>query len=69
MDSEQPPIHEGPWFCYKCRGSIALKGFQDVTQDIGLIDYLWTGKLPESLDESERILRLSNLYRAHGKEL
>ena len=38
--------HDGPWYCPTCRGNIAHHGFQDVTQDLGLIEYLWRGVLP-----------------------
>ena len=37
------PIHAGPWYCGACRGHIVLHGFLDVTEDLGLIDYLWRG--------------------------
>ena len=38
--------HDGPWYCPTCRGHIAHHGFQDVTQDLGLIEYLWRGVMP-----------------------
>ena len=57
-------VHDGPWFCARCRNEIALYGPKDITQDFGLIDYLWTGHLPENPDEGDRIRQLSEVYRA-----
>jgi hypothetical protein len=45
-DEGRNPAHEGPWYCPPCRGHIILHGFTDVTQDLGLIDWLWRGLLP-----------------------
>jgi len=44
------PVHEGPWYCFKCRGELFLSGFEDPIEDIPLIDYLWLGKLPRDHD-------------------
>lgn len=32
---------KGPWFCQECRGYIVMYGFSDITEDIGLLDYLF----------------------------
>ena len=31
------PIHEGPWYCYRCVGELFLNGSPDPIQDIPLI--------------------------------
>jgi hypothetical protein len=46
QDGGSNPIHDGPWYCSACRGYIVLHGFSDVSQDLGLIEYLWRGNLP-----------------------
>lgn len=38
-------------------------------EDWPLHAYLWSGKLPEDEDESNRITKLSEKYRAHNDEL
>ena len=34
-----------------------------------MIDYLWTGHLPEDVDEVDRVKELAQRYRAHGNKL
>ena len=68
-DQGHNPIHDGPWYCAACRGHIVLKGFTDVTQDLGLIDYLFRGVLPEQEGEAARVIKLARRYRARGAEL
>ena len=36
----------GPWYCNPCRGKIVLYGYMDITEDIGLLDYLFRNVLP-----------------------
>ena len=43
---QQEMVHDGPWVCQACRGSIAMHGIPDITLDYGLTDYLFTGILP-----------------------
>ena len=31
----------GPWYCFTCRGVIIMYGYTDVTQDLGLLQYLF----------------------------
>ena len=62
-------LHSGPWFCPNCRGIIAMYGPSDICYDFHLIDFLWTGHLPEDADEIDRIKELSKHYRAHGNKL
>ena len=57
-------LHAGPWFCPDCRGIISMYGPQDICYDFHLIDYLWTGFLPEDIDEIERVKELAQCYRA-----
>ena len=63
------PVHDGPWYCFKCRGELFLLGFEDPIEDIPLIDYLWMGKLPRDHDNEMRILKAARTYRAYGNEL
>ena len=58
-DGGRNPIHDGPWYCATCRGYIATHGYQDITQDLGLIEYLWRGNLPDQDEEASRVLRLA----------
>ena len=62
-------IHEGPWVCNDCRGAMLISGCEDILWDFGLTDYLFLGVLPQSLAESDRILRTAVNYRARGSEL
>ena len=62
-------LHDGPWFCATCKGSLTLQGYPDITQDWPLIDHLWTGWLPQDPVEADRLQRLAVHYRAHGEEL
>ena len=68
FDTGEEP-HEGPFFCPRCKGDILHQGFSDVMEDWPLHRYLWTGHLPENPDESERIVGLSEKFRANGNEL
>jgi PHD-finger len=52
-----PAPRPGPWLCKDCRAGVILTGVTDPTYDFGLCDYLFTGVLPESLEEVERIKR------------
>lgn len=52
-------VHDGPWFCERCKGELTLHGMPDVTQDWPLMDHLWTGWLPQDPDEADRIQGLS----------
>ena len=62
-------VHDGPFFCHTCKGTIAIEGASDVMEDYPLIDYLFTGVLPKDLEEMQRIRMLASLYRAHGNEV
>ena len=62
-------VHDGPFFCHRCRGTIAVEGVADVMEDYPLLDYLFTGVLPTDLEEIQRIKQLASLYRAHGNEV
>jgi predicted sulfurtransferase len=44
-------VHDGPFFCHHCRGTIAMEGASDVMEDYMLMDYLFTGVLPKDLEE------------------
>jgi hypothetical protein len=44
-------IHDGPWFCNRCRGKLAIEGFTDIMEDYPVMDYLFAGKLPDDLEE------------------
>ena len=68
-DSDGTRIHGGPWFCHACKGYLALWGAPDVTQDWPLMDYLWTGALPQDPDECDRLVKLGESYCAHEDEL
>ena len=68
-ESEGTTVHGGPWFCHACKGYLALWGAPDVTQDWPLMDYLWTGTLPQDPDECDRLVKLGESYRAHGDEV
>jgi PHD-finger len=56
-DGGRNPVHDGPWYCAVCRGHIHLNGFRDSVEDIGLIDYLWLGRVPDDEGEAERVQR------------
>lgn len=68
-DHQEPVIHAGPWVCKTCRGEMIVGGCEDIMWDFGVMEYLFCGTLPESLDERERILKVSADYRAHGNDL
>ena len=68
-DEGRNPVHDGPWYCTTCRGYIATHGYADVIQDLGLIDYLWRGILPDQDEEAARVLRVAAKYRANKHEL
>lgn len=68
-DGGRNPIHSGPWYCTQCRGHICIHGFSDAVQDLGLIDYLWLGKVADDEVEAERVRKAAAHYRAHGREL
>ena len=40
-----------------------------MTQDWPLMDYLWTGALPQDLDECNRLIKLGETYHAQDDEL
>ena len=44
-------------------------GFEDVTHDFGLTDYLWTGVLPNQPEEITRVKATAMSFRAMGREL
>ena len=44
-------------------------GWEDITQDIPFIDLIFAGRIPEDLDEADRVKRLAECYRAKGEEL
>lgn len=46
-ESEGTRVQGGPWFCHACKGFLVLWGAPDVIQDWPLMDYLWTGALPQ----------------------
>ena len=62
-------LHEGPWFCGRCKGHIAHWGYQDMLEDFGLIDHLFVGFRAGSPQEDERIRKAAQIYQALGKEL
>ena len=62
------PVHWGPWYCFRCRGTLISKGWADPIEDLALIDYLFANTLPKSDDEAARVRSL-NMYRARGQEL
>ena len=62
-------IHDGPWFCFRCKAHIVSHGPADVTEDIPLIEYLFVGLEPPNEVDEERVRKLSQLYRAHRDEL
>ena len=68
-DGGRNPVHDGPWYCAVCRGHIHLNGFRDSVEDIGLIDYLWLGRLPDDDGEAARVREQATAYRAQGHEL
>jgi len=68
-DGGRNPVHAGLWYCVACRGAIHLHGFADITQDLGLMDYLWLGTLPDQPEEAARVRRVAMRYRASGHEL
>lgn len=53
------PIHEGPWYCYRCVGELFLNGSPDPIQDIPLIYYLFRGIEPEDPEVSSRVHRMA----------
>ena len=44
-------------------------GAPDVMQDWPLMDYLWTGALPQDPDECDRLVKLGETYRAQDDKL
>ena len=62
-------IHDGPWFCGQCKGSLALHGPPDPILDFALIDHLCAGYKPEDLGELACVQCLAGVYQPHGKEL
>ena len=44
-------LHNGPWYCVYCKGHIAMHGVTDVTEDMPLLDHLFAGTIPVSLEE------------------
>jgi len=55
LAEQQPAVHDGPFICTECRGTIALHGYPDITLDFGLVDYLFDGQLPAQQQEADRI--------------
>ena len=53
------PIHEGPWYCYRCVGELFLNGSPDPIQDIPLIYYLFRGIETEDPEVSSRVHRMA----------
>ena len=53
------PIHDGPWYCFRCVGELYLNGSPDPIQDIPLIYYLFRGIEPEDPEVSSRIHRMA----------
>ena len=68
-ESEGTRVHSGPWFGNACKGFLVLWGAPDVMKDWALMDYLWTGALPQDPDECDRLVKLGESYRAHEDEL
>jgi PHD-finger len=62
-------VNDGPWICQACRREIILHGCEDIYYDFGLLDYLFMGSLPDSVDERARIKKLASEFRGHGQEL
>ena len=62
-------VHGGPWFCHACKGFLVLWGAPDVMQDWPLMDYLWTGTLPQDPDKCDRLIKLEDTYRTQDDEL
>jgi PHD-finger len=57
------PVHQGPWYCFKCRGELFLTGWGgDPIEDVPLLDFLFLGKLPKDHDEEIRVLRAAKQY-------
>ena len=52
-DSDGTKVHGEPWFCHACKGFLVLWGVPDVMQDWPLMDYLWTGTLPQDPDKCD----------------
>ena len=63
-ESEGTRVHGRPWFCHACKGFLVLWGAPDLTQDWPLMDYLWTGALPQDPDECDQLIKLGETYRA-----
>ena len=59
----------GIWLCGNCRGEIMQHGFADVTHDFGLMDYLFTNRLPAIAYEQDRITREAQYYTTRGEDL
>ena len=64
-----PQPGTGPWFCIKCRQQLLWYGWDDVTQDVLFLDYIFNKRVPDDLDEADRVRRLAECYRAKGNEL
>ena len=68
-ENRWPEPHAGPWFCLKCREQLMWYGWEDITQDIPFMDYIFAGRVPEDLDKADRVKRLAECYRVKGEEL
>lgn len=44
-------VHNGPFLCHRCRGTIAMEGVTDIMEDYLLLDYLFQGTLPTDVEE------------------
>ena len=62
-------VHGGSWFCHACKGFLVLWGAPDVMQDWPLMDYLWTGTLPQDPDKCDQLIKLGETYHMQDDEL
>ena len=44
-------------------------GAADVTQDWPLINHLWTGWLPQDVDEADQLRQMGEIYQVCSEEL
>ena len=49
----------GPYYCAPCYEGLKLKGSRDLTLDRELMDYIYEGVIPDSIDSRERCERAS----------
>ena len=63
------PVHQGPWYCMKCRSHIIINGPTDITEDLPLLEFLFAGRIPPDDILYSRVRRLATVFRARGREL